>query len=263
MEDFLLFEMPVFQPHYKKWKKYGYTNLIEKNNLKDTLEESTDGYCMYCYTRVRVDEKLYANLEHAIEKSNSDKLIECVPNIGLSCPICNQTFKRIGEKKRKIQKEDIIQYELSSKCSIKCRKQCTVPCKALRNLQKKYSSLPDAEILLQPMGIRGKDSKEILILQYNVMNMEFEPAKDLHTYSDRELRFMEAHIKRFRLNDPKFRSRQLFDFVKNVIDNNGNLPKYEYNNLIVKLFWEKLADKPSEEILKICKNIFIIAFAKM
>ncbi len=53
---------------------------------------------MYCYTRVRVDEKLYANLEHAIEKSNSDKLIECVPNIGLSCPVCNQTFKRIGEK---------------------------------------------------------------------------------------------------------------------------------------------------------------------
>ena len=33
------------------------------------------------------------------------------------------------------------------------------------------------------------------------MNMEFEPAKDSHTYSDSELRFIEAHIKRFRLND--------------------------------------------------------------
>lgn len=163
----MLLEMPVFQPHYKKWKKYGYTNLVEKNNLKDALEESTGGYCMYCYTRVRVDEKLYANLEHAIEKSNSDKL------------------------------------------------------------------------------------------------MEFEPAKKSHTYSDRELRFIEAHIKRFRLNDPQFRSRQLFDFVKNVIDNNGNIPKYEYNNLTVKLFRENLADKSSEEILKICKNIFIITFAKM
>ena len=108
MEDFLLFEMPVFQPHYKKWKKYGYINLKEKNNLKTALEESTGGYCMYCYTRVRVDEKLYANLEHAIEKSNSEKLIECVPNIGLSCPVCNQTFKRIGEKREKYPKEILI-----------------------------------------------------------------------------------------------------------------------------------------------------------
>ena len=43
MEDFLLFEMPAFRPYYKKWKKYGYTNIKEKNNLKDTLEESTGG----------------------------------------------------------------------------------------------------------------------------------------------------------------------------------------------------------------------------
>lgn len=218
---------------------------------------------MYCYTRIRVDEKLYANLEHAIEKNNSDKLIECIPNIGLSCPVCNQTFKRIGEKKRKLPKKDIAQYEESSKCSAKCRKQCTVSCKALRKLQKKYSSLTDAEILLQPMGIQGMDSNEVLILQYNVMNMQFEPAQKSHTYFDRELRFIEAHIKRFRLNDPQFRSRQLFEFVKNVIDNNGNIPKYEYNNLTVKLFRENLKDKSSEEILKICKNIFIITFAKM
>ena len=186
MEDLLLLEMPVFQPHYKKWEKYGYTNLIEKNKLKDILEECTDGYCMYCYTRVRVDEKLYANLEHAIEKSNSDKLIDCVPNIGLSCPMCNQTFKRIGEKKRKLPKKDITQYEDSSKCSTTYRRQCTVPCKALRKLQKKYSSLADAEILLQPMGIQGIDSNELLILQYNVINMEFEPAKKSHTYSERD-----------------------------------------------------------------------------
>lgn len=263
MEDFLLFEMPVFRPQYKKWKKYGYANFKEKNNLKDVLEESTGGYCMYCYARVRVDEKLYANLEHAIEKSNSDKLIECIPNIGLTCPVCNQTFKRIGERKRKISKEDIAQYEESSKCSVKCRKQCTIPCKALRSLQKKYSSLPGAEILLQPMGIQSEDSDEILSIQYNVLNMKFEPAKDLHTYSDREIHLIEEHIKRFQLNDPKFRSRQLFNFVKNVIDNNGKLPKYEYNNLTVKLFCEKLSDRSSGEILKICKKIYIISFTKM
>lgn len=77
------------------------------------------------------------------------------------------------------------------------------------------------------------------------------------------LHFIEAHIKRFRLNDPKFRSRQLFDFIKNVIDNNGILPNYQYNNLTVKLFCEKLADKSSKEILEICKKIYVITFTKM
>ena len=263
MEDFLLLEMPIFRPHYKRWKKCGYTNITEKNNLKDALEESTSVYCMYCYTRVRVDEKLYANLEHAIEKSNSDKLIECIPNIGLSCPVCNQTFKRIGEKKRRIPKESVAQYEKSSKCSMKYRKQCTVACKALRKLQIKYSSLPDAEILLQPMGIQGRDSNEILALQYNVEKMEFESARNSHTYSDRELRFIEAHIKRFRLNDPKFRSQQLFNFIQNIIDNHGGLPAYEYNNLTVTLFRKKLEQKPPEEILKICEKIYIVTFTKM
>lgn len=38
---------------------------------------------MYCYSRVLVDRKMFGNLEHAIEKKNSDKLIECIPNIGL------------------------------------------------------------------------------------------------------------------------------------------------------------------------------------
>ena len=83
------------------------------------------------------------------------------------------------------------------------------------------------------------------------------------TYSDRELRFIEAHIKRFRLNDPKFRSRQLFDFIQNIIDNHGGLPAYEYNNLTVTLFRKKLEQKPPEEILKICEKIYIVTFTKM
>lgn len=218
---------------------------------------------MYCYSRVYVDRKLFAHLEHAIEKNNSDKLVECIPNIGLSCPICNQTFKRIGEKKRKIQKKNMEKFEKSSECPTEKRKQCSDACKALRELQKDYNELQDAEILLQPMGVEGSGSNKMLTLQYNVMNMEFEPARNTYTYSDREIRFIEAHIQRFRLNDSQYRSRQLFDFVRNVIDNNGKIPVYEYNNLIVKLFCEKISDKPQDEILKICKSIFAIAFFKM
>lgn len=258
-----MLEMPAFKPKYKKWERYGYAKAVEKSNLKKVLEMSTDGYCMYCFSRIRVDQRLYANLEHAIEKGNSDKLIECIPNIGLSCALCNQAFKRIGERKRKLPIELIGRFEKSSRCSAENRKQCTVACKALRELQKGYNRLPEAEIILQPMGVKGEDSHEELALQYNVLEMRFEPAKDRHTYSDRELNFIGAHINRFRLNDPKYRTRELYDFIQNVIDSNGKIPTYEYNNLIVKLFREKLSGKNREDILKICESIFLIMFPKM
>lgn len=258
-----MLKMPLFKPRYRKWKRYGYTNASEKSNLKEALEESTEGYCMYCFSRVRVDGKLYANLEHAIEKGNSERLIECIPNIGLSCTVCNQAFKRIGERRRKVPANYISQYEKQCKCSAENRKQCTVACRALRKLQGYYSSLPEAKIILQPMGVSGRDSGEELALQYNVLNMKFEPARDVHTYSYDEMNFIEAHINRFRLNDPRYRTRQLYDFVRNVVDNNGKLPTYEYNNLVVKLFQERLLDKSQDEIAKICESIFIILFPKM
>lgn len=263
MKDFLVLEMPTFNPIYKKWKKYGYKNTKEKANLKAVLEKTTSGYCMYCFSRIRVDGKFYGDLEHAIEKKNSDKLVECVPNIGLACSVCNQSFKRIGEKKRIMPKNMLVKYEGESKCSVLKRKQCTKACKALRKLQEKYSELPDADIILQPMGVNGRDSKEKLMLQYNVLNMEFEPAKENHTYSEKDLQSIESHIKRFHLNDSQYRSRQLFEFLKGVIDNGGVIPSYEYNNMTVELFREKLVGKSKEEVLKICEAIYAITFPKM
>lgn len=263
MDNILILEIPKFYPKYKRREKYGYKNTKEKENLKVVLEDSSKGYCMYCYTRMRVDGKLYANLEHAIEKKNSEKLIECIPNIGIACPICNQVFKRKGEKKRILSPNVIHEYESKSKCTLSKRKQCTVPCFALKTLQKQYNVLDEGKIILQPMGIIGNDSKESLNIQYDVMNMEFQPANSFHTYSDVEREIIDTHIKRFRLNDPKYRTRQLYDFIKNVIDNSGKIPCYEYNNLIIELFSERLKKKSPEEILKICESIYSVIFLKV
>ena len=90
--------------------------------------------------------------------------------------------------------------------------------------------------------------------------MEFEPANGDHTYSDAEKNFIGEHMNRFRLNDPRYRTRQLYDFIRNVVDNHGNLPAYEYNNLLVKLFREKLMGRTQEEVAKICESIFVIMF---
>lgn len=263
MDNMLILEIPIFRPQYKKREKYGYKNTEEKENLKAVLENSSRSYCMYCYSRIRVDGKLNANLEHAIEKKNSDKLIECIPNIGIACPICNQAYKRKGEKKRILPQNVIQEYERKSKCTPKNRKQCRVPCFALRALQKEYNALEEGKIILQPMGIVGNDSKENLTLQYDILDMQFQPAYSFHTYSDEEKEIIDTHIKRFRLNDSKYRTRQLYDFLKIIIDSGGKIPRYEYNNLVIELFSEQLEKKTAEEILKICEKIYSIIFLKI
>ncbi|MGN0482905.1 MAG: hypothetical protein ACI4HI_05060 [Lachnospiraceae bacterium] len=263
MDNMLVLEMPVFRPQYKKSEKYGYKKVEEKNNLKKVLENSSEGYCMYCYTRIRVDGKLYANLEHAIEKKNSKKLVECIPNIGLTCSVCNQIFKKSGETKRRLPDVAIKEYETESKCSLEKREQCAVPCRALKKLQKQYNNLPEGNIILQPMGVEGEETGEMLTLQYDVLKMEFQPATSFHTYSEKEISFIENHIRRFRLNDPEYKTRKLFEFIRNIINNDGKIPQYEYNNLIVQQFCKQIQNKDRKDILKICKTIFFITFPKM
>jgi 5-methylcytosine-specific restriction endonuclease McrA len=260
MDDLLCLEIPSFQPRYKKWKKYGYKDKQERQNLKDLLECTTDGFCMYCYSRVKTDGKSNAHLEHAIEKNNSEKLMECIPNIGLACPTCNLSFKKIGEKNRQVSIVSKQKFEESSKCSVGKRKQCTMACKALRNLQKTYSGMDGGEVLLQPMNVL-RSNGDVFQLQYNVLKMEFEPKEDENNkLTAQERRFVKAHINRFHLNDPVYRTTQLRNFVQLVIDTNGKIPTYEYNNLIVKLFAKQLEVKSVEERLKICSTIYPILF---
>mgnify|MGYP005787247195 FL=1 len=218
---------------------------------------------MYCYSRVEVDRKQHGQLEHAIEKNNSDKLVECIPNIGLACSDCNSRFKRIGERKRKIAAGALSQFEEKSRCEVKQRKQCTVACRALRELQAAYHKMPGAEIILQPMGATGRCSEEPLALQYNVLKMEFQPNTNQYTYSEEEFSFIQQHILRFHLNDPRYRTKQLADFVKIVIDSGGNCPQYDYNNLIVKLFADKIREKTAEERVAICSRIYSAIFLKI
>lgn len=213
---------------------------------------------MYCYSRIRTDGKFFGHLEHAIEKKNSEYLTECIPNIGLACQTCNLSFKKHGERGRELNKEIVERFEKASSCKVAKRKQCTVSCKALRNLQKSYSAMPGAEILLQPMNIKANSGMEMR-LQYSVLKLELEPKEDeAHALTDAERRFIRAHIQRFHLNDPKYRTKQLRKFVELVIDTGGKIPEYEYNNLVVQLFSEQLSVKTKEERLKICESIYPI-----
>ena len=68
MEDYLMLEIPPFNPQYKKWVRYGYTNGKEKKNLQTVLEKCSEGYCMYC---------IFAYVREWV--SEAFKNISCVP----------------------------------------------------------------------------------------------------------------------------------------------------------------------------------------
>ena len=80
--------------------------------------------------------------------------------------------------------------------------------------------------------MRGWKSKEFLELRYNVLKMQFEPDKTF----------------------------QLANFIKNMVDHQGIAYKYEYNNLLVQLFADKLEGTSAKERADICGKIYTMMF---
>lgn len=83
MADILMIDIPKFQVDFEWDKEYGYLGDTKRSNLYDALYSASKCYCMYCYTRIQIDNRRTGQLEHAIEKNISlQKLTDCVPNIG-------------------------------------------------------------------------------------------------------------------------------------------------------------------------------------
>lgn len=255
MQEMLL-DIPKFAVEYVDGEEYGYSSDRKKKNLKRVLSNASRGYCMYCYTRIETDGRNQGHLAHAVEKSRSAKLIDCVPNIGISCGICNDSCMKKGERYRVIKMDQIEEFEKEN-----CRKFCVQPCEAYQNLKTQYLRNGHADIILQPVGVTGEDTGNELELQYDILEAEFIPSKK-YNYSDREKQFIKNHIARFMLNDRNVRTKQLLKFLKDTINNGGEYTKVEYNNLIVDLFVELMQGKTKEEILKICNVLYSYSVVK-
>lgn len=256
MENLLMIDIPDFSVEYEDGVEYGYTSEKLKENLRAVLEKASKGYCMYCYRRIVIDGIGSGHLEHAIEKEQSSKLEQCVPNIGIACSKCNLSYKRRGQKYRIIPKNEIKFFERDS-----CNKNCTVPCSEYQRVKSVYLNNQAAHIILQPGGVIGEESKNPLRLQYDVLQSRFQVSGRYH-YSEQEIEFMEDHIKRFHLNGEREKTRQLVNFLKDTIDHEGYYTKMEYNHYIVELFVDRLQGRTREEILKVCTCLYIKAVSK-
>ncbi len=253
MNTLTILEIPSFVPNYDKNTNYGCKGL-NADNLLDLLYSTTDGYCMYCYSKIYIDSKRFGHLEHSIEKRHSSvRLEECVPNIGLACPKCNQSFKKVGDKGQVFTKKQIESYE-----QVACtQEKCTDECSAYKKLKRIY--LKKRKIILQPMGITF--GNHIYKIQYNLLKLLFEPSISV-PYTDEEKEFINQHILRFNLNDSKYRTRELLKFCEDVINGDAHLRKGKYNNYIVDLFMDKLKNLDEKSRLKLCGAIYIIGKKK-
>lgn len=255
--NILLLDIPNFNPNYDKKVYYAYEDKVGNKNLKKLLIETSKGYCMYCYSRILIDEKNSGHLEHSIEKANSDLLIECISNISISCSKCNLSFKRVGEKDRKFSKKAINKFNKMASCE----KSCIEICNEYKILKRKYISRVGSEIILQPFGVKNSDTKNELKIQYDLLNQEFMPS-NYYNYNDNEKEFINKHIKRFNLNDTTYRTRAIIKLCEDVI-NFEKLPKLErYENLIADLLIEKLQKIELDKAIKLCGIIYKQAVIK-
>lgn len=256
MDSLLMIDIPAFIVEYEDDVEYGYSSEKLKRNLREVLLKASSGYCMYCYRRIVVDGKGSGHLEHAIEIDFSPKLVNCVPNIGIACDTCNLSYKKTDQQYREISIDEIKSFEKGI-----CVKNCTAPCEKYMKIKSAYLKNKAAHIILQPGGVVGTDTKNVLRLQYDVVLAKFQ-ASNKYEYSEQEIEFIEDHIRRFRLNDKSVKTKQLVSFLKDTIDNDGYYTKMEYNNLIVELFASKLKGRTRKEIVKVCKALYIKAVVK-
>ena len=256
-KDILMIELPQYYVEYSE-KEYSYSPGVGRENLKNALYKASGNYCMYCYNRIKIDENAYVQLEHAIESSiEAEKLKNCIPNIGIACPVCNDKYKRIGEKGRIPDEEEIKQFIEEADCG---EKFCKKPCKAYRRFKRAYLKKDNAQFLMQPLGVRAADigikEERHLRLQYDILNNKYMPSRR-EKYSEKEKKFIRHHIDMFCLNSIERKSTQMVTFLRDTIQKDGHYTEIEYNNQVVELFVELvLKEKDAKEVLKICETLY-------
>jgi hypothetical protein len=263
-DDLFALEVPDFMPNYVDKVKYGYSKRTKmRKNLQTLLYQTSEGFCMYCYSLIVIDKKAFGHLEHSIEKAIDDEKIleKCVLNIAIACPVCNDRFKKKGEQERIEYIKTLAEYKALVNVDCKAPK-CYEMCDEYVNLRNKLYEKKCGHLLLQPLSKKNSynkhpSTKSAMNMQYDLLKGEFIP----HLRNENNLlekEFIEDHINLFHLNNVEFRTDEIYRLCKDIINNpDSNINENQYNNLMVKVFVRKISMCSKSEIHNICKLIYI------
>lgn len=254
-----------FSITYPEENKNYYLDSI-KPIMQNLLLSASDYYCMYCGKSLKIDGNITCNLEHSIEKSNQSEginfLEHCKFNLSVSCISCNQKYK-----KRMISPIDVLQNPLCK--SKKCPNQCS---EFIQTMVKYFSK---NSIILQPLGVINKFTKEKYEIEYDLLKHIFEPALNTK-YTQEDKRFISEHISRFHLNKD-MNTDIVIDICEEIFKNieitKENLDskiilnlveKQRYENVLGKIFINFLKNNFSTksiiELKKFCQLIIICRY---
>lgn len=251
MQDFFKITIPKFQVEFKEAISYNHEDKKKKVELRDVLTKSSRGYCMYCYVRILIDRKNFGHLEHTIEQNSIGELAHCHHNISIACPKCNLSFKKSEQAKRKIIPTIRIQCNKNECKNTKCQAWYDIGSQYINNMQNKNLQ----KIIIQPYGVFQRLNNIDLFIDYDLLNFKYVP-KNKNLYTQETIEYIKSHIKKFRLNNEEYRTKEIRKIIDFVLEYEKIPKKGNCNNLIGELFIEKLEElKDIEKVKKICKTL--------
>lgn len=199
-KDILYLEFPTHKEinHPYENRLYYGESKEAKDYFKYLLKEYKY-YCPYCGSDISKGVTLGIDgdfeREHTIEKNQSgieyEHLIQCKFNLCISCSKCNKNKKA---NMIPVSDEFLNHFHYKEMCTTQS---CSEKCVLYTNSLKDY--LNKNKFMIQPYGTYNTVTKNKHRIHYNVKERKFIPFIN-ENYSDEDVIFIEAHIKKLKLN---------------------------------------------------------------
>lgn len=266
MQDIFIIYMPThYKVKFESDKKYKYTEHTckAKTNLKNALLDSSNGYCMYCYSKIVIDNKNYGHLEHTIEQSIAQSLKECRHNLSIACPTCNTSCKTAQQEQRKIEINEIFNCDTKDCTDNFCDTYTIIANRYISNMCQKNLD----KIILRPHPVHNSYNNITLDIIYDLLEFKFKPAYRKE-YNQIDKDYIQSHIDKFYLNDEKYYTREIKYVIEDFFELKKIPNKKRYQNLVAELFIENLEkyycdnDFNFQIIEDLCTDLYSIIIEK-
>ncbi|WP_024292373.1 hypothetical protein [Lacrimispora indolis] len=257
----------LFHVRYPKKNKL-YYNSNNIGEIKKILWISSKGFCMYCGRKIDIDNQIYSDIEHSVEKKGQYEqngkesiLTHCKFNMSLSCSKCNQKYKTRMLESIELDEKD---YDIKTCLS----KQCSRPCKKYIRLKTMHCHYNN--IILQPGGVKYENIQCQIV--YNLVKHTYEP---MYWGKNKQCDdYIWNHISRFHLNR-EMKSESIIkvcEFIINLYENFNQefsinqfkviMDEYIYENYLAILFVDYIVRnfRHALQIYEFCKFIIILSF---
>lgn len=258
-EKLIFLNFPTYKDfNYSSINARYYSSNQQSNTFFQNMKNIYDGFCPYCgekfTARAAISEK-----EHTIERKQhyeiingkkkaikADYIEHCKFNLCLACSTCNKLKANYlkGKSPKVIDKAYFTSGVQLDTC---LHKKCNLVCPTMDAALEEYLILQ--KFIIQPHGVKNRTTNLMYEISYDVNDMQFIPRYDNKRYTEEDIKFINAHIKKLELNvnrptgiNFEFINDIFIDVIAHKIDEQYILRKmHTFKNVLQKLFLENLS----------------------